>query len=527
MTAVVFDLLIRGGQVADGTGAPLVRADVAVSAGRIVKVGRLPDAEGAAEFDATSCVVMPGLVDAHVHAEAAVFEPEVQLALLRQGVTTVVLGQDGLSFAPASPRTLAQVTRYFGAVNGRHPMLDPDAGVSVAGLLSGYDRRLPVNTAYLVPHGTVRYEVMGADPGPAGPDQLAAMRSLVEAGLSDGAVGLSSGLEYAPGSAAGVDELAHLTTPVADAGLPYVTHLRGYEDGAPVAMREALAIGRRAGSPVHVSHYHGPAEVLIPLVDSALGEGIDLTFDSYPYLRGSSILAMVALPPQLHSADLDRTLTVLADPATARSLEQGWFAQRPELGSRITLSHLPCDSWRWAEGLRLAQAAELAGLTPAALSCRLLVATELGAGCVFDHPHTNSEQSVRALLRHPVQLAGSDGIYFGGRPHPRGWGAFARLLGRHVRDLGDWTWGQAAMHLSASATRRFRLTDRGLVRAGQVADLVVLDPNEITDRADYAEPRTPADGVRHVFVSGVCVLTGGTPTPAARAASPGRALTPR
>jgi N-acyl-D-amino-acid deacylase len=512
----MLDLIIRGGWVLDGTGAPAMRADVGVRGDRVATVGRLDAVPASVEIDAAGRYVTPGLIDAHVHADAAIFEPDVQLALLRQGVTTVVLGQDGLSFAPGSPSTVEHVSRYFAAVNGPHPAL-PDGPVSVAALLAGYTGATPVNAAYLVPHGTIRYEVMGAAARPAQPEELARMRQLVEAGLADGAVGLSSGLEYAPGRYADAAELGYLCAPLG--GLPYVTHMRGYESRAAIGMAEATAIGRLAGVAVHVSHYHGPVPELVGMVDTAREGGLDLTFDSYPYLRGSSILALVTLPDWLPTADLPAATAALREPSVRDRLHALWSDQ---LWPRVTLSYVDHPEWAWTEGLRLPEAAAGAGLTPADLAIELLVATELRVGCVFEQPPTASDESLRTLLRHPAHLGGSDGIYRGGHPHPRGFGAFARLLGRHVRELDDWSWEQAIVHLAGHPARRFGLADRGLLRPGHAADIVLLDPATIADRASYPAPRQLAEGVSDVVVNGVAALRGGTLT----GARPGRGLTP-
>jgi N-acyl-D-amino-acid deacylase len=531
----VFDVVIRGGTVLDGTAAPAFRADVGLAGTRIAAVGSLVGVDATAGIDATGRYVLPGFIDTHVHADAAVFDPRMQLAALRQGVTTLLLGQDGLSFAPASPATIEYVTRYFAPVNGPHPALGGQP-VSVAGLLAAYDRRVPLNTGYLIPHGTIRYEVMGAARRAPSDDELARMRAMVERGLGEGAAGLSTGLEYAPGSYATVAELAALCAPVAAAALPYVTHMRGYEASAGRGMAEVTEIARRSGAAVHVSHYHGPAEQLTALLDDARRGGADITFDSYPYVRGSTTLAMVTLPGWLPAADFGATLDALADAGTARRLDDEWSAAGGDLWERVTLSHVPADGLRWTEGKVLAEAARQAGRDPAAFCRELLVATGLEAGCVFGHPaapgagaghpEAAADRSMRALLRHPAQMAGSDGIYRGGHPHPRGWGAFARLLGRHVRELGDWTWEQAAAHMAGHPARRFRLADRGLIRRGQAADIVVLDPAAVADRATYASPRELASGVEHVFVNGVLVLSGGALAPAARGAPPGRVLRP-
>jgi len=514
-----FDVLVTGGWLLDGTGAPPYRAEVGVRAGRIAALGRLDGARAPVEIDATGRYVAPGFVDSHVHADALAFDPGVQAAALRQGVTTVVLGQDGLSFAPASPAALAYVTEYFAAVNGAHPDLPDGRSVTVAELLAGYAGRTALNTAYLVPHGTIRYAVLGGAARPAAPAEVAAMRRLVEQGLDEGAVGLSSGLEYVPGGYADAAELAALCAPVAARGLPYVTHMRGYESAAPTGMAEVRAIAAASGVAAHVSHYHGPGEQLVALLDAARAEGLDVTFDSYPYLAGCSILAMVALPGWLASADPDAVADRLADPGVRRRLAA---ETDPALWDRIALAHVPAAELAWAEGLRLTEAAARAGTEPAAFCADVLIATRLRAGTVFNHPPTNSDAAVRELLRHPAQMAGSDGVYVGGHPHPRGWGTFARLLGRHVRELGDWSWAEAVVHLAAHPARRFRLADRGLLRRGLAADLVVLDPARVRDRADYAHPRELAEGVDDVLVNGVPALRGGTLT----GALPGTPLRP-
>lgn len=507
----MFDVVIRGGMVLDGTGTPGFRADVGLRGDQITAIGPIPARSGRTEIDATGRYLFPGFIDTHVHCDAAVFDPDMQLAALRQGVTTLLLGQDGLSFAPAGPATIDFVTRYFAPVNGPHPGLG-DQPVSVAELLASYDGNVPLNTAYLLPHGTIRHHVMGTAQRAPEDDELAEMRRSVEQGLSDGAAGLSTGLEYAPGRYAAVPELAGLCAPVAAAGLPYVTHMRGYEASAASGLAEVLEIVRLTGGAAHVSHYHGPPGQLTTLID----QGADLTFDSYPYVRGSTILAMVTLPDRLPAADVDATLEALENPAIAEELDAAW--------ERITLSHVPDNSLRWAEGMRFTAAARRAEREPAAFCRELLLATRLQTGCVFGFPSTRAEESMRELLKHPAQMASSDGIYRGGHPHPRGWGAFAQLLGRHVRELGDWTWEQASAHLAGNPARRFRLNDRGLIQAGKTADIVVVDPATVAAQATYESPRELALGVEHVIVNGIQVLSGGALTPAGRGA--GRVLRP-
>lgn len=506
---MVFDVLVRGGRLVDGGGGPVRDADLAIDGGRIAEVGRLSGASARQVVDAAGMLLLPGLIDMHVHADGRVADPDVQLAALRQGVTTVVLGQDGLSFAPAPPRTLRYTARYFAPVNGPPPVdpvsLPPAELFTVADLLAGYRHATALNTAYLVPHGTVRHAVLGTAARPAAPDELAAMDALVRAGLDEGAVGVSSGLEYAPGRHADVAELAALAAAAGRRGLPYVTHQRGYEERVGAGLAESLDIARRSGAPLHVSHLHGPAEEILDVLDAVAAE-LDVTFDSYPYLSGCSILALVALPDRLRALDPDTCLARLADPAERARLDTEWFPALAAGWPTITLNHLPSDRLGWAEGRTVADAAGRAGTAPGTFVLDVLRATGLRAGAVFAQPPSATDTSVRALLRHPAQLGGSDGIYVGGHPHPRGWGAFARFLARHVRELGDWTWPQAAVHLAAAPARRFRLAGRGVLRRGAYADVVMLDPVRVQDVADYATPTRYARGVAHVWVNGTHVL---------------------
>jgi N-acyl-D-amino-acid deacylase len=513
------DVVMTGGWVVDGTGAPPFRADVAVRDGRVAAIGRLEHVEAAHRIDCTGLYLLPGFVDTHVHGDAAVFDPEVQLAALSQGVTTFIVGQDGLSFAPSGLATMDYVTRYFGAINGSLPDTD-GTGRTVDELLRGYDGATPINVGYLVPRGNVRLEVMGVDDRPPTDAELAAMRRIIAKGMDQGALGLSTGLDYVPDRYGDTAELTALAAEAARFGGLYVTHMRGYESDAHVGVGEVRAIARDAGIPAHISHYHGPANMLIQLVEDARAAGVDVTFDSYPYSRGCSIVAMVALPVWVQAGGTAATVARLRDPEVRARLRETWFSQRPDLFARITFSWVGSDEYTWCEGMALPEAAATAGADAAEFLCDLLAAAELQVSCVFRQPPTNTEQDIRALLRHPAHMAGSDSVYRGRFPHPRGWGAFARLLAVHTRELGDYTWGEASVHLAGHPARRFGLDGRGVLRAGMAADVVALDPATVRDVATYDSPRQPARGVKHVLVNGVEVLRDGRLTQA----RPGRAL---
>ena len=513
-----YDVLLTGGTIVDGSGGPTFTGDIGVRAGRIAAVGDLgADATARTVIDARGRMLMPGFIDTHVHADAVLPRSDVQEAMLRQGVTSVLLGQDGLSFAPASRPTVDYVARYFAAVDGAPPA-DFAEGCTVAGLLDFYDRRTPINVAYLVPLGTVRHEVLAAQDQPAG-EALKNLVRLVEEGLAEGAVGVSTGLEYVPGIFADLDELTALCRPAAAAGAPYVSHLRSYDGGTAPGMPEARALGRATGVPVHVSHYRGLADPLLAHLEDARAEGVDVTFDAYPHMFGNTILAMKALPPYVQAGGVDATLRRLADPAVRAELAGRWFPTVEPALTGATFGYVAGEAYRWAEGLTLAQASARAGLTLADLVCEVLLASDLAVGAIVPAP-AGDDTDLRAMLRDDRHMGCSDAIYLGGHPHPRGWGAFARFLGHHTRELGDWTWAQAGWHLAGHPARRFQLAGRGRLAEGAAADIVVVDPGLVGDLATYDSPRQLATGVSDVVVAGEPVLSGGKLT----GATPGRAL---
>ena len=508
-------------QAANGLSTPV---DLHLS-DRVISIsasGARPRVSSEHVIDAGGRIAFPGFIDSHVHGEAAVLSTDVQHAMLRQGVTSIVVGQDGVSYAPSggagAPDAFTWATGYFSAINGEHPSFD---GGSVAELLGTYDATTRINVAYLVPHGTLRFGVLGDAARPATSQEVAAMATALARGLDEGACGMSTGLEYVPASYAERAELLALTGLLAERGLPHVSHMRGYEDKAGAAMAELMDLARSTGVATHVSHYHGPAAELAGYVDAAHAEGLDVTFDSYPYLRGCSILSMVALPTWLPIADPARTVALLRDDAILARLRTEHFPALADLWGRITLAAVPGEL-AWTEGLQLPDVAARLGMSPQDAAVELLISTGLRAGCVFAQPPTNSPESVRTLLRHSAHMGGSDAIYAGGRPHPRGWGAFARFLAEHVRELGDWTWAGAQEHLSTAAARRFGFTDRGGLAPGMTADVVLVDPDRVHDEATYERPRLLATGIDDVLVAGVPVLAGGHLTDA----TPGRPLRP-
>jgi N-acyl-D-amino-acid deacylase len=513
----MFDVLITGGRVVDGTGNPWFRADVAVEKGRIAAVGQLAHAEARQRLDAAGKVVAPGFIDAHVHGDLMLLADPQHEPAVRQGVTTYIIGQDGVAMAPASPATLDHMRRYTAGFSGSPEL--PYRWSSMAEYLECFERRCAINVACLIPNGNLRMEVMGLETRPPTADEVRRMGRMVREAMDQGAVGLSTGMDYIPSRYATTEELIALCREMAPQGGVYVTHMRRYDpDGVLGSMDEVYRIGREAGVAVHISHFNSRADLVLPKVDAGRAEGVDVTYDLYCYLAGSSILGMYSLPPWVQESGVDPTVARLRDPAVRERLRE-WFAAPRQPLEKVRLSHVAAPEFRRHEGQTLEQAAAEAGRSLGDFVCDVLVASGMAVGCVAPH-HRRGQEDVDALTRHPAMMAGSDGIFVGGRPHPRGWGCFARYLGHHVREARTWTLEQAVRQLSSHAAQRFGLRDRGLVREGMAADVVVFDPDTIADRATFENGRQLAVGVEHVLVNGEPVLVAGERT----AALPGRPL---
>ncbi|MDQ0574529.1 N-acyl-D-amino-acid deacylase family protein [Agromyces albus] len=517
--------LIRNVTVVDGVGAGAAPADVLLDGELIVRIDPADSvAPSAADtvLEGAGRLLLPGFVDAHSHADALLFDPDVQLALLRQGVTTVIGGQDGVSFAPGDG---SYASEYFAAINGRHPTY---RGGGVAALLAGYDGTTALNAGTLVPAGTVRHVVMGRSTDAAASAELEAMTSLVADGLAAGALGLSTGLDYVPGIFAETDELAHLVEPVAAAGGVYVSHLRGgYEANSAAGVAELEAIALHSGVAVHVSHFHAAPGIVHGLLDGLAAAGVDATFDAYPYTRGCSILTMPILPAALSVQPVADVIEALADPAEREVLFRYWFpsiADYPSLGaewpSMLTLAHIAAPEYDWAHGLTLDEAARRADTDPASFALDVLAASRLEVNVVMAVRNERSPAELASILAHPRALGGSDGIFVGAHPHPRARGTFARYLGDLVRERGALSWPEAAALCSTRAVDRFGLGRRGRIRPGWIADVVLVDPDRVADTASYESPLGLSRGIDDAFVAGVPVLAGG----ALSGATPGRGI---
>jgi N-acyl-D-amino-acid deacylase len=524
----MYDILIKGGRVLDGTGAPWYWGDVAIQGNRIINVGRLKEEMARRVINADGRIVCPGFIDIHSHSDLQPLAYPLHECKIRQGVTTEVIGHDGLGLAPVTPETAVMLRHQLAGWNG-NPDLDWDWG-TITTYLDRFDRQTTVNIAMLVPHGTVRMAVMGNDNRAPTPDEMRRMQQMVEQGMREGAVGLSTGLTYAPAMFSDDEEIVELCKVLRPYNGFYAPHHRNYGIAALKGYADSLEIGRKAGIPVHLTHCHlgfqinkSRAPELLALIDQARADHLEVTLDSYPYLAGATYLH-ANLPSWMHEGGTEATLQRLASPDILERLQNelevtgsdgvhgvplGW--EMLQIGS-ILVDHDPT-----LEGMFLPEAAARAGKTPFQFFVDLLLQTRLSVSCLV---HFGNEENVQAILQHPAYMVCSDGILVGDRPHPRGWGSHVRFLVRYVRELGLLTWEEGVRKMTSATARRIGALERGLIRPGMMADLVIFNPETLQDTATYDNPKQYPEGVNFVVVNGELVIEDGEPT----GATPGRSL---
>ena len=497
--AAPYDLILRGGTVFDGSGAPGRIADVAVQAGKIAAVARRIALRGKVEIDARHLAVAPGFIDIHSHADGTLFDDPRVESVIRQGVTTIVVGQDGSSRIPNR--------------NGE---------TSVATLFERIEA-LPsaVNVATMVGLGTLRRLVVGLDDRPATPDELTRMTAMVEAALATGACGASTGLEYTPGAFATTDELIALCRPLAARRLPYATHMRNEDDTLLEAIGEAIRIATGAGCPLEISHLKtgGPRnwhkiDDVLGTIASARKAGLDLTFDRYPYVAWATGLSN-RFPVWSRDGGDSAFVRRLDDSTTGPRIRAEALGNVELVGGwhNILLTDVEAPADRDAVGKRLDEWAAARGQEPYDAAVTLLRDNGGDVGTVV---FAMSEANCERFLAHPQAMVCSDGGAFAkegpahtGHPHPRGLGTFPRVLGHYVRERKALALEQAVHKMTGKTAARLRLAGRGRVATGAAADLVVFDPATVLDRASFEEPFQYPAGIPTVVVNGVIALRDG------------------
>jgi len=531
-----FDLVIRRGFIVDGTGSPGFRADLAVNGGKIVKIAKTIEEGAKRVIDASGLAVCPGFIDMHTHSDFVLLVNPRAESKVRQGVTTEVIGNCGESAAPAKGVALERAERVMSRYGGEVEW------TSFSDYLDLLERRgIALNVAALVGHGTVRMCVMGMENRPPTKEELKEMRDLVSEAIEAGAFGMSSGLVYPPGRYASTDELIELCKVVASYNGIYASHIRGERETIVEAVKEAIEIGRRSGVSVQISHHPakiggwGKSRETLKLIEEARKEGIDVNCDLHPYIAGSTGLSAL-LPPWVQEGGPEKIVERLKDRELRRRIREDMIEERvPGPGpcglvkrgmwDKIMLAY--CEKNKDLIGLDFEEIARRRGKDPFEAYFDLLVEEE-ARGMVVGFYY--NEEDIRRVLLHPTSMIGSDGYALApygplgkGRMHPRSYGTFPMVIRKYVRgesrkelvyDEGAklLTLEEAVMKMTSVAAKKLGLKDRGILKEGMCADIVVLDPERVKDRATYLDPYQFPEGIEYVIVNGEIVVDEGEHT---------------
>jgi N-acyl-D-amino-acid deacylase len=487
----------------------------------------MPPANVARTIDATGRVVAPGFIDLHSHGGLVILADGRHEPKVRQGVTTELVGIDGNGFAPFMNRAeLEAFVDLDAGLDGR-PAIDYD-WTSVASYLARYDGTVSLNIATLVGNSQLRIAALGWDDVAADAPALDRMRGLLRDAMAEGAFGLSSGLDYPPGSFATTEELAALTAEAGHAGGFYHSHVRyPLGDRYLDPFREAIEIGRRAGAPAHITHFYhratypGGPEPMLALVDDARAEGLDVSFDTYPSEWASTRL-LIQLPQWIQAGGPGPLKERLADRAARDRVRAEFTARGASYASAAGWADVRLGAFRLPENLRwesrtVAEVMAETGRDALDVICDLLLAEDLGVSQVTSGP---AAETLPLFVRHPIGMVGTDSTFLGEKPSPRTYGSFPRILGQFVRDEALISLEEAVRKMTSAPAARLGLRDRGVIRDGAVADLVVFDPATVRSTATYDEPRSYPVGIEQVIVAGTLVVADGAHT----GATPGRAL---
>jgi N-acyl-D-amino-acid deacylase len=487
-----YDFVLRRGIVFDGLGAPGTEMDVGITDDRVVAIARSLSGRGAEEIEVRDQAVAPGFIDIHSHGDGTLQADPRAESVIRQGITTMVVGADGGG--------RLDVGAYYRSLEALKPA---------------------VNVATMIGLGSVRGGVVGADDRPATADELRRMITLVERAVAEGACGASSGLEYTPGAFASQDELIALCRPLAAKRLPYATHMRNEDDRLLDSIRESIAVARGAGVPLQISHLktQGPRnwprlDEVFATIEAAAAAGTDVAFDRYPYIAYSTGLTNL-FPVWSRDGGTDAFLARLAAPESGERIRTETLAKVDLIGGwdNVMVTSVRVDEDRSVEGARLGSWATARGEDPFRAAVGLL---ERNRGSVGMVGFAMSEENLERILAHPLGMVCSDGGAFAiegparrGSPHPRGLGSFPRVLGRYTRERKIFPLEEAIRRMTSMPAARLRMRDRGHLRAGAAADLVVFDPLTVTDRATFEDPFQYPDGIKLVLVNGALILRDG------------------
>lgn len=504
-----FDWLFRGATIVDGTGAPAYTGDVAVRGEQITAVGRLEAANAARVVECAGRVLAPGFIDIHTHADIALLNQPRQETAIFQGVTTQAFSNCGIGFAPLTDESAPLTRSLFGPIFGRVSDVAWDWR-SVDEYLTRIDGTAATNSVFLVPHAALRIAVLGIEGRAATDAERERLCDLLREGLDAGAVGLATSPWYSPICAADPREFEALARVVGERGGIYATHMRSYTDGLFHSLEEEIERCARTGTSLQIAHLHcvgkpnwGQSGRVIEMLAAARARGVDVLCDTYPYLAGCTLL-FAYLPAWVTAEGPEGVLPRLRDPQTRariiRDLDAGYLDW-----SHGQICGVASERNKPLEGRGFAEVARERGVSASELVCALVDEEELKISVLV---HTGNEPDMRAILASPYQMVGSDGLHLEGRTHPRLYGTFPRVLGRYVREHGVLTLEKAVWKMTGAPAARLRLANRGVIRPGAAADLVLFDPETVNDTATYEDPCRYPVGIEMVLVNGRSVKEG-------------------
>jgi N-acyl-D-amino-acid deacylase len=517
----VLDLTVRNGRIVDGTGNPWFYGDVGIKDGHIVEVGRVRG-RSQETFDAGGRVISPGFIDGHTHSDLMVLDEPLSEIKLQQGVTTEVLGNCGMTPAPFSKPNLELLRSYVEPVLG--PTKRDWSWESVEQYVNALREAEPSeNAATYVGHGTLRIAEMGFEVKPAAVEELARMKGMLEESLQAGAIGLSLGLMYAPGSYTFREELVELCSVLPRYEGVLATHIRGEGNSLIPSIEEVVWIAEECEVPLQISHLKaagrsnwGSVVEAMEIIEGARSKGLDVTCDVYPYTAGSTTMTSL-LPPWALEGGIPRALERLRDSDSRKRIKEelghehdAWDNLMASTGwDRVYLTSLSTDyNGATLEGKHVAEISESRGVDPADCVMDLLLEQNGGVSIVFFHM---AESDVDQVVRWDRSLIASDSLHDGAaKPHPRLYGTFPHVLAKHVREKKLMTLEEAVRKMTSFPARRFKLGLRGILAPGYVADMIVFDPDEISDRATYEDPKHFPTGISLVLVNGTVTVESGS-----------------
>lgn len=503
------DIVFRSARIIDGTGAPWYRGTIGVKKGKIKTIirNKQRDIQGEESIDCRGHVLCPGFIDTHSHSDLEVFTDSAIKPKLRQGITTEVLGQDGFSMAPMyRDYGPTEWQDHLAGLAGRH---DIDwTWESTREYFDAIEENgTAINLGMHVGHGTVRYNVMGMKERSPTEDELAEMQSLISDSLDHGALGFSTGLVYTPQLNAAKEEVRALASTLSDYNRPFVAHIRNERERIWDALDEFIDIGTTEEIPLHLSHFkvagksqHGKATRAIHLLETARERDVDITAEQYPYPAGNTMLSS-RLPSWVFTGDHEEVIARLSDPDVRAKIKDEYDSGGPDWPG-LTVTNLSSEDQAAVEGERIATIAKDRNQDPVDVVCEILLAEDMEAGVIS---HSMDERDVRDIMACELVCIATDGL-LGGKPHPRTYGTYPRVLGRYVREENHISLEEAIRKMTALPARAMGLHHKGIVRPGLDADLVVFDPAIIENRATFDNPSEYPVGIDHVIVNGEFVV---------------------